>query len=240
MPDSNTYNLYKAYVKNVRGFLKTETELKRTINALLKGNKQDSVDRITKLYALLYSTFSEANFMKMILTPYGFSQDFVNQIIEQDNIQTKWHKCIELGFNVYQTKWKPKKNSEIPNKIQELKRIIDRYVVSPSIIRNKIAHGQINEALNSKQTKLNPDLTQDLNNLNQVKVYIWFQVQIMLTAIIEDLIESPNKTHVNTYYSKLQRLNSFIGRTATWDIQSKMNTTSMKKRKPPTTLHPRS
>lgn len=239
MPDSNTYSLYKAYVSNVRGFLKTEKELKRTINALLKGNKHDSAYRITKLYALLYSTFSEANFMKMILTPYGFSQDFVDQINKQENIQAKWYKCIELGFSIYQTKWKPKKNSEIPNKIQELKRVVNRYVVSPSVIRNKIAHGQINETLNSKQTKLNHELTQDLNNLNQVKIYIWFQIQIMLTEIIEDLIESPDKNHINTYYIKTQGLNEFILRTSNWDIQSKMNTKSMKKRKPSTTIDKR-
>lgn len=190
---------------------------------------------MTKLYALLYSTYSEANFMKMILTPYGFSQDFVDQITEQDNIKNKWYKCIELGFNVYQTKWKPKKNSEIPNKIQELKRIVDRYVVSPSVVRNKIAHGQIADALNSKQEKLNPDLTRELNDLNQVKIYIWFQVQNRLTEIIEDLIESPHKVHVNAYYVKMQNLNAFIIKTSNWNIQSKMNTTSMKK-KPPTTL----
>ena len=232
MPDINSYELYKAYVNNVRGFLKTETEIRRTINASLKKNKQDSVERITKIYALLYSTFSEANFMKMILTPYGFSQDFVNQIIEQNNIQNKWHKCIELAFHVYQTNWKPKKNSEIPNKIQELKEIVDRYVISPSVIRNKIAHGQINNALNSDQTKLNPDLTRELKELNQIQIYIWFQIQIKLTEIIEDLIESPEKMHLNTYHSKIQGLFQFINHTKKWDIDSKMNTKSMLKRRP--------
>ncbi len=234
MPDSTSYELYKAYVNNVREFITTEQELRRTINIGLKKNKYGAVERLTKLYALLYSTFSEANFMKMILTPYGFNQDFVDQIIKQDNIKDRWYKCIDLGFCVYQTKWKPKKSSEIPNKIQELKRIVDRYVVSPSIIRNKIAHGQIAEALNSKQEKLNPDLTQELNDLNQVKIFIWFQVQERLTEIIEDLIESPNKVHVNLYHTKIQNLTTYIKKTSNWDICSKMNTPSMKKRKPPT------
>jgi hypothetical protein len=231
MADINSYELYKAYVCNVRGFLKTETELKRIINASLKRNKQDSVERTTKIYALLYSTFSEANFMKMILTPYGFSQGFVNQIVKESNVQSKWYKCIELGFHIYKTNWKTKKNSEIPNKIQELKRIVDRYVVSPSVIRNKIAHGQINIALNNDQAKLNLDLTQELNELNQVKIYIWFQIQIKLTEIIEDLIESPDKMHPNSYHSKIQNLFHFIDNTKNWNIESKMITKSMLKRK---------
>lgn len=236
MPSPESYELYKAYVLNVKGFLKTEKEFRRIINKKLKENRLHNLDGLTKMYALLYSTFSEANFMKLILTPYGFSQDFIDQIINQNSIQDKWNKCIDLAFHVYQTNWSGKKQNEIPNKKQRLKTIIERYIVSPSIIRNKIAHGQISEVLNSKQTKLNSDLTFELNNLTQVKIYIWFEVQKKLSTIIEDLVESPDKEHIYRYHTKIQELESYIDKTSNWTIESKLATEKMSKKKPPITI----
>ena len=87
MPDQNTHLFYKAYVRNVKDLLIAEGELRRAINKSLKqGNKAQTVIVNTKLYALVYSTFSEARFMKMILTPYGFSQVEVNEILNKESI----------------------------------------------------------------------------------------------------------------------------------------------------------
>ena len=181
MPDSSTLELYKAYTLNVKDFLIAESELKRILNRALKSNKQITLKVQTKVYALLYCTFSEANFMKLILTPYGFNQDFINQIIEQESIQEKWYKCIELAFLEYTKKWK---GSEIPNKTQKLKRIILEYVVEPSVIRNKIAHGQLTIALNRKNTAINHIETQKIEELDFVKIYRLFEINKRLTSII--------------------------------------------------------
>ena len=229
MPNQSTHEFYKAYVINVKDFLIAENEIRRTINRALKERNQLSINVQTKLYGLLYSTYSEANFMKMILTPYGFEQVFVEEILKQESIQQKWSKCIELGFLKFS---KNSKGSEIPNKMLELKKMIQKFIVDPSVIRNKIAHGQLTIAMNSKNTNLNPELTNQLQNLDFIKIYRWFQINKQLCEIIEDLIESPDKAHHNFYYSKYQKLEEFIKKTNSWTIESKMLTKSMKKKIP--------
>lgn len=226
MPHPDTYKFYQAYVINVNDFLSAEIEIRRIINRSLKTGKELTVSVQTKVYALLYSTYSEASFMKMILTPHGFDQSFVDEILRQESIQEKWLKCIELAFLKF---LKKKGNGDIPNKTLELKRIVQKFIVDPSIIRNKIAHGQLTVALNSKGTNLNPSLTNELENLNFVTVYRWFEINKQLCAIIEDLIESPDKAHHNYYYSKYQLLEAFISKTNSWSVETKLKTKSMAK-----------
>lgn len=226
MPDANTYQFYEAYVVNVQDFLSAEKEIRRTINRALKTGKLYTMTVHTKIYALLYSTFSEANFMKLVLTPHGFEQAFVDQIISEQSIQEKWHKCLELAFIKFT---QAAKGSEIPNKLQNLKRIISEYIIDPSLIRNKIAHGQFTIALNSKNTALNWNLTNQIQAMDYIWIYRLFEINKKLTQIIEDLIESPHRAHYEQYYTKYQQLVEFIGESASWTIATKMNTASMKK-----------
>ncbi len=233
MPNPNTYEFYQAYVTNVRDFLLAETEIRRIINRSSKTGKSTTVKVQTKVYALLYSTFSEANFMKMILTPHGFDQNYYEEILRQESIQEKWLKCLELAFIKFKTH---SKGSEVPNKILGLRKIIEKYVVDPSILRNKLAHGQLSIALNSKNTNLNPQATNQIQNLDFITVYKWFQINQMLCCIIEDLIESPEKAHYNQYYTKFQELEGFISRSKDWTLESKMQTKSMKRKVPHLTV----
>lgn len=226
MPDTSSLEFYKAYTVNVNDFLIAESEIRRTLNRALKSNKQITIKVQTKVYALLYCTYSEANFMKLILTPYGFSQDFINQIIGQDNVQEKWLKCLELAFLEYTRK---RKGSDVPNKILGLKKIITEFIVEPSIMRNKIAHGQLTIALNRKNTAINHIETQKIEELDFVKIHRLFEINKRLTSIIEDLIESPDKAHHHYYSPKFQELESFIKKTSTWTSVSKSQTHSLKK-----------
>jgi len=227
MPDSNTHDFYKAYVKNVNDFLIAEKEIKRIINRAIKEKKSNTVNIQTKLYALLYSTYSESSFMKMILTPYGFEQKYINEILRQNSIQEKWYKTVELAFLNFTSY---SKGSEVPNKTLELKKIIHQFIISPSVIRNKIAHGQISVALNSSNTSLNKNLTQEIEDLNVVKIFRLFKINKSLISIIEDIIESPQKGHYNNYYKQIQELNDFIRNSENWDLNSKLKTKSMSKK----------
>ena len=226
MPDAESYKFYQAYVVNLRDFLIAESEVRRTINRSLKRGKRSTALIQTKLYALLYSTYSEACFMKMILTPYGFEQSFINEILKQDSIQEKWLKCLQLAFLKFSKKIK---GSDVPNKTQDLQRIIKKYIVDPSVIRNKIAHGQLTVALNSKNTDLNSVLTTQIEELDFVTIYRWFEINKSLCAIIEDLIESPDIAHYEEYHLKSDQLKTFILKTTSWTIDSKLKTQSMKK-----------
>lgn len=229
MPDASTYQHYEAYVQNVQDFLIAEKELKRTINRALKTGKNQTVEIQTKLYALLYSTFSESRFMKVILTPYGFEQYEVDEILRQSSVLDKWLKCLDLAFRKFN---QTKKGSEIPNKKLELSRMIKKYVINPSILRNKIAHGQLTIALNNKNTSLNANITNEIQALDFVEIGKWFEINKSLCDILEELIESPDKGHYRNYYTRFQQLELYILKTKDWTSNTKMQTKKMKKLPP--------
>ncbi|MCS4164768.1 hypothetical protein [Sphingobacterium sp. BIGb0116] len=232
MPNPESYLIYQAYVINVRDLTAAETDIKRLINRSLKSGKEHTVLIQTKVYALIYSTFSEASFSKMVLTPYGFEQGFINQILALDlnlSLQEKWIKCLDLAFIKFSLN---KKGSEVPNKKLELSRIIQKFVIEPSIIRNKIAHGQFSQAINRQGNLVNPELTKKILDLSFVGVMRLFKINRLLVSIIEDLIESPDYFHHSNYYSKFQKLCDFIEKSASWTNSSKLLVNNMKRKIP--------
>lgn len=221
------YTVFKASVENVKELKKQRKNLKRLFNQSIKRNDKSSFEVLTKLYSLLYSTFAEVCFLKIINTPYGFDDDKIKQIkvevidgrIRERSLEQKWTKCLELSFNETTTLVN---DGEIQNKKQQLSRLINEYIIKPSQLRNKIAHGQWKIALNSKNTETNQETTQKINELDFIKIDILFSVYEKISQAVEDLIESPRKAHFNDFYRHMAELYELINKTKTWSLESKI------------------
>ena len=109
---------------------------------------------------------------------------------------------------------------DIANKRKKLQNILDEYIIQPSIFRNKIAHGQWKVCLNSENEKINQEITNDMLELDCVKIDNLFKIYNMFQQCIEDLIESP-RTHYRDYYSQIVDLESFVEKTKMWSLESK-------------------
>lgn len=209
--------IYKASVKNVRGLKSSRKKIKQFINLSIKNNKKDIIPVLTKNYALLYSAFAETCFLKMIHTPYGFSDTKIKQISSQRNLEKKWEKCLEFAFALIDNN-----SGEFHTKRQSLEKLINKYVHEPSQIRNKIAHGQWVVALNSENTATNQETTTRVSALDFVQIDILFDIYEKIGQVIEDLIESPHKAHFRDFYNHLTELENLVERTKNWTIESKI------------------
>jgi len=211
--------IYRASVENVRELNKQRTNIKRLLNQAIKRNDHSGFNALTKLYALLYSSYAELCLLKVIHTPYGFCKEDIRQINSERNLEQKWTKCLELAFNRINN---IANAGEIQNKRQTLSRHIYNYIIEPSQLRNKIAHGQWVVALNNENTATNPATTSRIANLDFVKTDILFSVYQKIGQAVEDLIESPTKAHFNDFYSHMTELEELIKETQNWDLQSKI------------------
>lgn len=211
--------IYQASVSNVRELKKQKNNIKRLFNKSVRTNDHSSFNALTKLFALLYSSFAEVCFLKMVHTPYGFSEDLIRQIQEQRNLEQKWNKCLELAFAQIDNM---ANKGEIQNKKLILQRHINDYIIEPSQLRNKIAHGQWQVALNNDNTAINNNTTAKILALDLVQVDILFEVYEKIGQTLEDLIESPHKTHFRDFYFHMAELDSLINDTHTWNITSKI------------------
>jgi hypothetical protein len=225
MTRQEIYDLYVLQSKNVRKLKKVEANLVRTINTYLKKNDSFQVELNTKLYALVYCTLSEAQFIQIVNTPDGFIDTEIEKIKAEktkNGVVKAWELLFDMAFEKVNVNWKT--NEDLMIRKNELQNIIDNYIKPPSELRNKIAHGQWDFALNRESTAENTSKTLELNNLTVVQITIWSKVHQFLGLIVRDLIQSPkNGFHVN-YWTNLTKLEQLIAESSNWSMTKRIAT----------------
>ena len=219
--DRNTQlKVFKAQVENVQELEAAWRHVKRSINRdLVKGNKS-AVRLHTKLLTLVYCAWLEASFSKLIHTPYGFDLSEIAQIqsASQNGIVNAWKECISIAA----LRVSSGRSNYVPNLIKKLNQLIEKYVEEPSLLRNKVAHGQWVKALNRNNVAINSELTNALNNLDVVKLDILRDACKGLCEIVEALIESPERTFHRDYWILLSKLEEHLARTSKFSLTDKI------------------
>ena len=212
--------LYELQSCNVRKLNQVKDSLIKDINFYLRKSDDFQVEIKTKLLAILYVAWSEAQFIQIVYTPYAFSPSEISNIKEIKNkgLAKGWEKMVDLALQKV-GKWS--KNSDLHNRKKKLFEIINNYIYSPSILRNKIAHGQWFHALNTENTAENSDLTKKLAELDSVELAKQFEVHKFLGLIIRDLVQSPKKSFHQNYWVNMTHLEEYLDKTRDWNIESK-------------------
>jgi hypothetical protein len=171
----------------------------------------------TKLLALTYSAWSEAQFSQIIYTPYAFRESEINEIqrVRKSGITAGWKRLIKISIN------KINVSDSIRNtKKSQLNHYIDIYIFKQSQIRNKIAHGEWINVLEDDEAKAT-DFNQRLDSLNVVDIMIEFQVHTTIGKIIRDLVQSPNNGFSQNYDNHIIELEDYLLEASSWTIESK-------------------
>jgi hypothetical protein len=190
--------VFQSQVANVRSLKSAMRQVHRSINDALRLNDQSRVDAFTKLYALLFCAWAEANFSKVLHTPYGFALDEIAQVqsAKADGIAVAWKCCVQLGLRHLDSK----RGSFKPNAQKKLEEMIETHVFDPSILRNKLAHGQWVVALNRDNDAVQVELTAKIKDLDIVAINSWITGHELLAGLVEHLIESPKRAFMRDWY----------------------------------------
>lgn len=236
MTDQQRQKIFSAEVINVRQLEKAFKHNKMIINEHLRLNRISLADMHTRVLTLIYCAWVEASFIKLIHTPAGFTDEEIKGLMttkKNEGLAGAWKKCIELGVNKVTNG--PKSNFK-PNTTKKLNDIIDEFIAAPASIRNKIAHGQWCEALNSKLTDVNIDLTRELKTINVVLVDRWFKVYKKMQLIVDDLIKSPDKAFKRDHWGHYSELVDLIEKSKDWTNHTKQNVLNPKRRLKPASV----
>jgi hypothetical protein len=206
MDQQSKLNIFQAQVANVRSLKTAVRQVHRSINEALRQNDKPRVDAFTRTYALLFCAWAEANFSKVLHTPYGFDLDEIAQVqaAKNNGIAAAWKKGVALGLNHLDAK----RGSFKPNAQKKLETAIDAHVFDPSLLRNKLAHGQWTVALNRDNDAVQQDLTAKINDLDIVKIDAWIKGHQLLADVVEHLIESPKKAFMRDWYEYVVNIES--------------------------------
>ena len=91
-------------------------------------------------------------------------------------------------------------------------------ILKPSIIRNKIAHGQWINVLNGANTAKNDALTQQLADLDPVVVMKRKSVHKFFGYIVRDLVQSPLVGFHRHYWTNVVNLETYVKRSEGWTL----------------------
>jgi hypothetical protein len=144
MNNEELKELQKIQSRNVRHLKQVQKNLTMDINiSLLKGDSF-KVNLKTKLYSLLYSALSEAQFVQILYTPFGFQESEINKIKSDRSIFKQWESMIDISLGKVGDF---EKNQDLKMRRAFLKNIVKEFIEKPQLVRNKIAHGQWLHAL---------------------------------------------------------------------------------------------
>ncbi len=227
MNDIEILAIFKAQSRNVRHLKQVIQSLKRDINNDLKNKKIFETETKTKLLALLYSAWSEAQFVQIAYTEKGFSASEIENLIKikNKNITEGWESMINLAFTKIEN---PVEDDELKAKLKKLLDLVSSQIKKPSSIRNKIAHGQWIEALNSSLNKVNPSMTAELNSLDSAQIMRQIKIHVYLGKIIRDLVQSPGKGFNRDFTLHINALENYATKTQDWSATTKYQEISKK------------
>lgn len=211
--------MFNIQSENVQYLRKIINILNKDINNAIKKSDLVQIEMKTKILALTYSAWSEAQYTQILYTPNAFSIDEQKTLLNEKNkfgIGAGWKKLIEISVSKLTAPDDKKSNITI-----QLENYLDKYIVQQSQIRNKIAHGQWKKALNGKLTSYDVDMTQRLQYLNVVDIMKEFVVHTGLGKIIRDLVQSPKNGFSKNYDEHILQLNKYLDDTKDWDMSSK-------------------
>lgn len=218
-------NLHQLQTKNVKHLKQAEKNLRMDINRYLIKGDDFKVSINTKLYSLLYSLLSEAQFLQILYTPNGFTQSQINKINKENSIVEKWNVMLDISlkkFGDYEI------NSDLKKRRSELRNIIENYIKTPQKLRNKIAHGQWINAFNSSNKVKDEDLTTKIKNLNVLDIQKWFEVHQYLCFIVRDLVQSTAIIFEESCSENLAKLDDFLIESSSWTLSNRTNALKLK------------
>ncbi|OQX01612.1 MAG: hypothetical protein BWK80_59580, partial [Desulfobacteraceae bacterium IS3] len=228
MTDPEILNLYMLQSDNVRALWRVKTVLIKDINYQLRKSDDFQVGIKTKLLSLVYSAWSEAQFLQIVYTPKGFMYSEIVKIKEhkeRHGISVAWRFLLEEAMKkVGDTSL----NKDLKKRLQTLIQLIDKFIEEPSILRNKIAHGQWVHALNRENTAKNQDITNQLSSLDPVEIERRFEIHRYLGFIVRDLIQSPKAGFHRHYWTNIVNLEMYTQKTANWSATTRKIKLSVK------------
>lgn len=221
MQEQQRMEVFRAQTTNVQELERSWKHINRQLNALLLTSNYVAVQVNTKILALVYCALAEALFSKILHTPKGLTLDEIEQVkaaTKSGGVKEGWIKCVELSMRSVHGA----KGSHGPNVKQRLQRLIEKFIFDPSLLRNKLAHGQWCIALNRENEAVNVQLTSELSALDVVEIYRRKSALQRLSAILEDIIESPNKAHHRDYWDHMDKFENDQQEMAAWSLAKKV------------------
>lgn len=221
MTDEEILAVYMAQSENVRYLHKVIAGLQKEINFDIKRSNEFQVKVKAKILAIVYSAWSEAQFLQIAYTEKGFLYSEIIKILgkkKERGIAEGWKFMIKMALAKVGD---AATNKDLNKRLAKLVKLVQEFIEEPSIIRNKLAHGQWVNALDRDNSKINKALSDQINCLDPVVILKKVEIHKFLGFIVRDLVQSPTAGFHRHYWTNIVNLEAYMVKTKKWTLDSK-------------------
>lgn len=192
----NPSQIYKCHVENLRELelaLKNISRLAR--ETIARRDPENSLRSLLRMYTLLIGVWAECRLQKLLHEEFGFTSAEREQVSNKKSLN-RWEETVDLAFRKhYRIATEPLDEQSLGSQNN------DRYIALRNTladdlkivieIRNKLAHGEWINPLNSAGTRLNTDKQRLLNQENLMSLQLKLSLIGHLADIVHDRVVSP-------------------------------------------------
>ncbi len=199
--------LYHPHCKNLRLIESAIKCIEKNLRKSISKEEKIYVNIHTKILSHLINSWAEVRILKLVYenTIFKYSPKYSKydaftdtekkEIIKQTSLKERWNVALNISFSkAYKIPIKDIDNPNVPfsarMKHSALLKILNSELLKSSELRNRIAHGQWEYALNNNMLSINTDLTGKLKTENIIKLQLKFKMFKSLAQIIHDLAVS--------------------------------------------------
>lgn len=215
------FNVYVLQSENVRYLWQVKVNQLRDLNDCIKSKDTFNLKAKTTMFALLYSAWSESQFVQIQNTPNAFFPREIEDIQLQTSshgIVAGWRLLVDIAFSKVGD---IDKNSDLQKRHESIWVKIKDIIEQESIIRNKIAHGQWINALNRQQSNESP-VSEKMEELDYIQINRSFEIHKLLGVILRDLVQSPKNGFHRNYWRDTEKLLNYSEQTKKHNVKDKL------------------
>jgi hypothetical protein len=193
----NTDQRYKAHVHNLRAVDSGCTHIFRELKRCIATRQTVATNVLLKTFVLLIGAWSEVRLLKLLHEPHGFLDPERDKILGGSSKIDQWKLCVELGFRRrYGVRSAVISRTSFPLtaylRYQELNTLLEHDLRPIIEIRNKLAHGQWERALNNDLTDVSQAMMALLNTENALSANFKKNIVEALSRLVNDLVVGGN------------------------------------------------
>lgn len=192
----NPSQIYRYHVENLREIQIALENIKRLARkAIERQDSENSLISLLRMYTFLIGAWSECRLQKLLHEEFGFTSAERQQVESMRSKLEQWQKTVDLAFRKHYGIRTATLDVQSLGSQNNARYIALRDSLASDLrivieVRNKLAHGQWINPLNSAGTALNSDKKRLLDEENLMSLRLKFNLIRNLANIIHDLVVS--------------------------------------------------
>ena len=185
--------LYKVHVRNLTAVTSGLEHIERQLNSAIGSSDEGTTRTLTRIFLLLAGAWAECRLKKVLYEPSGFAHTDRLAVESQGSQLERWLRALELGYRKrYDVRRAELSERSLPMtawlQYQSLKLRINDDLRPIIEMRNALAHGQWERALNNSETEHSTSMNAALRAENALTVKFRLNLARHLADLIHDLI----------------------------------------------------